>query len=167
MAPGKKPLGGELGGFAIADFLNAIAEELDLPAEFAARVLARLEGRGGKSISSKARADRAASPREEPILIETQPGDDFTLAIKWGDGKIRVFRRVSFLVKLIKGKRRKFGNWQGACVKCGAPFLVETFAGIKTAKSLRFSVTTCPDHRKRNGEKPLIAPVLACEETSD
>lgn len=158
MPPAKKPRRGELGGFTITDVFDAIVPEL--PPNFIARVLARLEKRGGKEISSGARADRAASPREEPILIETRLGDDYTLAIDWRKGKVRVFRRVAFVSKLINGKRQDFGRWQGECVVCRAPYFVDLFASIKSKKSKRFAITTCPDHRKSNGEKSQIAPII-------
>jgi hypothetical protein len=164
MAPGKKPLGGELGRFAIADVLNAIVDELS--PDFIARVLARLERRSGNKMLSAARADREASPHEE-IELETRPGDDYTIAIKWRKGKVRTFRRCAFVLKLINGKRQDFGRWQGECVTCRQPFFVDLFASIKSEKSKRFAITTCPDHRKRNNIKSEIAPVVACDETSD
>ncbi len=156
MSPGKKTRRGELGGFTSADIAAAIAIESE---DFLARVLLRLEARDGNK-SRPPLADRAASPREEPILIQTRPGDDYKIAIPWGNGEIRVFRRIAFVTKLVAGKREDFGRWEGECVSCKRPFFVETFKGIKSAKSRRFAITTCPDHRKNNGDKSKIAPIV-------
>ena len=156
MPPAKKPRHGELGDFTAADIAAAIAIESE---DFIARVLLRLEARDGKK-PRPPRADRAASPREEPILIETRPGDDYKIAIPWGNGGIRVFRRIAFVAKLVSGKRQDFGRWEGECVSCKRPFFVETFKGIKSAKSRRFAITTCSDHRKNNGEKSRVAPIV-------
>jgi len=159
MPSGKKPRRGELGGFTSADIAAAIAIESE---DFLARVLLRLEARNGKK-SRPLRADRAASPREEPILIETRPGDDFKIGIPWRNGGIRVFRRIAFFSMMVGGKCQRFGRWEGQCVQCGAPFFLETYAGIKTPKSMRFRVTTCPEHRKRNGDKSGVAPIVASD----
>ena len=133
----------------------------ELPPNFIAQVCGAIgEARRERNIVRSARRSRGPAPREEPILIETRLGDDYTLAIDWRKGKVRVFRRVAFVSKLINGKRQDFGRWQGECVVCRAPYFVDLFASIKSKKSKRFAITTCPDHRKSNGEKSQIAPII-------
>jgi hypothetical protein len=71
----KLPHGG-LGGLTIADVAAAIAVE---NADFLARVLRRLEARGGGD---------ATPPSETQASLEARPGDNFMIEIPWRKGGI-------------------------------------------------------------------------------
>jgi hypothetical protein len=150
MSPERKPPNGELGGFTIGDVAAAIAVE---SADMLARVLRRLEARGA--------CDEPA-PTERKILPAT-PGDDFRVEIPWRGGENRIFRRVAMFPKMIGEKCHNWSRWEGTCVMCGRPFIIEALAGIKSPNAKAFAVTTCETHRKITN-KGRAAPAVAGED---
>jgi hypothetical protein len=147
MSPEKQPLGGELGGIAIADILEAFARS----AEFLAGELRQLEARAGREISAQ---------KEKTTLPDVRPGDDLRVEISRRGRGSQIFRRVAFVSKMIGGKRHEFGQWEAPCMQCGRPFFVETWAGVASPKSKAFQTTACKDHRRAKGGKYRIAPIV-------